>query len=142
MCTLLETFIYSFTLSCTRDLGKLYNAFDHKRAQVYNTFLFGNFALIRYGGTNLTLTEDLRARSISKQAIKQTSLRSEIYWLLLPGHSAALHLIRQLDIFAVNVVLPLSLPENPGKYRTRVNAHPHVDRAVRRLLYILDRVHH
>lgn len=69
-------------------------------------------------------------------------LQCEIYWLLLPGHSAALHLIRQLNVLAINVVLPLPLSENPGKYRARVNAHPHVDRAIGRLLNVLDRLHH
>lgn len=62
--------------------------------------------------------------------------------LLLPGHSAAFHLVRQLDVLAIDIELPLSLSEYPGEHRARMNAHPHVNGTVCRLLNIFDRLHH
>ena len=59
-----------------------------------------------------------------------------------PRHSTALHLIRQLDVLAVDVELPLSLTEDTGQHSTGVYTHPHVDRTVGRLLHVLDGVHH
>lgn len=67
---------------------------------------------------------------------------SDLFASHLPSLAAALHLIGQLDVFAVHVELPLSLAENPGEYCTRVNTDPHVDRTIGRLLDVLDCLDH
>lgn len=59
-----------------------------------------------------------------------------------PRHSAALHLVREFDILAVDIELPLSLSEDTGQHSTSVYAHPHVDRTIGLLLHVLDGVHH
>lgn len=62
--------------------------------------------------------------------------------ILLPRHSAALHLVSQLHVLAVDVELPLPLSKHAGQHSPRMYSHPHVHGAVGRLLHVLDGLNH
>lgn len=58
---------------------------------------------------------------------------------ILPSHTAALHLVGKLYISRIYVKLPLSLTKHAGKDSARMDAHAHIYRRVRRLLYVSER---
>ena len=60
----------------------------------------------------------------------------------LPSHSTAFHFVCQLNIFTVNVELPLPLAKYASKHSTRVNSYPHVYRTISFLLDIFNCIHH
>ena len=60
----------------------------------------------------------------------------------LPCHPTAFHFVSKLDVFTVNVELPLSLSKNTGENSTGVYSNSHVDRTVGRRLDVLYRIYH
>lgn len=71
-----------------------------------------------------------------------TPFLTNFLWINSPSPAATFHLIGELDILAVDVKLPLALPQNSGQHRARVYADAHVHRTVGRLLDILDCLDH
>lgn len=69
---------------------------------------------------------------------RQPPAGDEAYWTIenSPSLSTWLHLICQFNILWVDVILPLTLPENPGQNCARVNSDSHVYGRICFLLYV------